>query len=109
MDKPSHPSASELQSRVKGRVLEPASPDYDAARRIWNAMIDRRPAAIVRCEEAGDIPPALAWCRDRGLDLSIRGGGHNIAAYGGNYARLKTLKKNYDPQNVFHHNQNIVP
>jgi FAD/FMN-containing dehydrogenase len=68
-----------LQSRVKGRVLTPAAPDYDAARHIWNGMIDRRPAVILRCREAGDIPPALAWCRVHGLDFTVRGGGHNIA------------------------------
>jgi FAD/FMN-containing dehydrogenase len=83
MDKPLdqtwHPAIGELQSRVKGRVLTPADPDYDAARQIWNAMIDRRPAAILRCREAGDVPTALTWCRDHGMDFTVRGGGHNIA------------------------------
>jgi FAD/FMN-containing dehydrogenase len=79
MNKPQLLAIDELQSRVKGRVLGPAASGYDETRRIWNAMIDRRPAAILRCREAGDIPPALAWCRKHGLDLSIRGGGHNIA------------------------------
>jgi FAD/FMN-containing dehydrogenase len=79
MNRPTHLSIDELQSRVKGDVLDPSKPDYEAARKIWNGMIDRRPAAIVRCRDAGDIPPALAWCRDQGLDLSIRGAGHNIA------------------------------
>jgi FAD/FMN-containing dehydrogenase len=79
MDQPLQLNIDELQSRVKGRVLTPDAPDYDAARHIWNGMIDRRPAVILRCREAGDIPPALAWCRARGLDLTVRGGGHNIA------------------------------
>ena len=83
MDKPLeqtwHPAIDELQSRVKGQVLVPLDREYDAVRRIWNGMIDRRPAAILRCREAGDIPPALAWCRDHGMDFSVRGGGHNIA------------------------------
>ena len=79
MDKSLQSAIDELQSRVKGQVLKPTEADYEAARRIWNAMIDRRPAAILRCREAGDIPAALAWCRDRGLDFSVRGGGHNIA------------------------------
>lgn len=79
MNKPQHLAIDELQSRVKGHVLGPAAPDYEEVRRIWNGMIDRKPAAILRCREAGDIPPALAWCREGGLDLSVRGGGHNIA------------------------------
>ena len=68
-----------LQSRVRGRVLKPSEAEYDTARRIWNAMIDRRPAAILRCRDAGDVAPALAWCRSHGVDFSVRGGGHNIA------------------------------
>jgi FAD/FMN-containing dehydrogenase len=79
MNKPQHLAIDELQSRVKGHVIGPTAPDYEETRRIWNSMIDRRPAAILRCREAGDIRPALAWCRKHGLDLSVRGGGHNIA------------------------------
>ena len=79
MDTPLQLPIDKLQSRVRGRVLKPSEAEYDTARRIWNAMIDRRPAAILRCREAGDVPPALAWCRSHGVDFSVRGGGHNIA------------------------------
>jgi FAD/FMN-containing dehydrogenase len=83
MDKPLeqtwHPAIDQLRPRVKGPVLSPLDRDYDTVRSIWNAMIDRRPAAILRCRETGDIPPALAWCREHGMDFSVRGGGHNIA------------------------------
>ena len=79
MDKRQYNAIDGLQSRVKGRVLDPTTPDYETARRIWNGMIDRRPAAILRCRQADDIPPALAWCRQHGRDLTIRSGGHNIA------------------------------
>lgn len=82
MDKPLertwHPAVDELQSRVKGQVPSPLDGEYDAVRRIWNGMIGRRPAAILRCREAGDVPPALAWCRHHGMDFSLRGGGGNF-------------------------------
>ncbi len=68
-----------LKSKVKGSVLFPQDQGYDEARKIWNAMIDRRPAAIVRCADAGDVAPAIEFARANGLDISIRGAGHNIA------------------------------
>ena len=64
-----------LTPAVKGTVVQPGDSTYDAVRAIWNAMIDRRPAAIVRCAEAGDVVAALAFARTRGLAVSIRGGG----------------------------------
>jgi FAD/FMN-containing dehydrogenase len=69
----------ELRSKVKGRIVLPADPDYDEVRKIWNAMIDRRPAVIVQCSDADDVSPAIAFARENGLEISIRGAGHNIA------------------------------
>src|SRR5215813_11285037 len=71
----------ELRGSVKGSVLVPDGPGYEEARQVWNAMIDRRPAAIVQCAQADDIPPVIRFARTNGLELSIRGAGHNI---GGN-------------------------
>jgi FAD/FMN-containing dehydrogenase len=68
-----------LGGTVKGNVLVPDDPGYEEARQIWNAMIDRRPAVIAQCAQADDVPPVIRFARKNGLELSIRGGGHNIA------------------------------
>jgi len=68
-----------LRGTIKGSVLVPDDPGYEEARQIWNAMIDRRPAVIVQCAQADDVPPVIRFARKNGLELSIRGGGHNIA------------------------------
>lgn len=64
---------------VVGRLIRPADADYDAARRVWNGAIDRRPALIVRCAEPADAAIALRYGREHGLPIAIRGGGHNVA------------------------------
>ena len=68
-----------LRGTIKGSVLVPDDPGYEEARQIWNAMIDRRPAVIVQCVQADDVPPVIRFARKNGLQLSIRGAGHNIA------------------------------
>ena len=70
---------NELKSRVRGPLLRPGEPGYDEARSVWNAMIDRRPALIVRCLGTADVVACVAAAREYGLQLSIKGGGHNIA------------------------------
>ena len=70
---------TELRSRVRGTLLLPGDPGFDAARTVWNAMVDRKPALIVRCAGVADIMLALSLARERGLLVSVRGGGHNIA------------------------------
>jgi FAD/FMN-containing dehydrogenase len=69
----------ELRQQLHGRVLTPESRGYDDARAVWNAMIDRRPALIVRCENADDVSTAVRLARAHRLMVSVRGGGHNIA------------------------------
>ncbi len=66
----------ELRGTIKGSVLVPDDPGYEEARQVWNAMIDRRPAVIVQCAQADDVPPVIRFARKNGLQLSIRGGGH---------------------------------
>jgi len=68
-----------LKARVRGAVLAPGEDGYDAARTIWNAMIDRRPGVIVRCAGAADVRAAVDFARESGAILAVRGGGHNIA------------------------------
>ena len=69
----------QLSGTLKGSVLIPGEPRYEEARQIWNAMIDRRPALIVQCTEADDVAPTIAFAQKNKLEISIRGGGHNIA------------------------------
>ncbi len=64
---------------IRGGVLTPADADYDRARSIWNAMIDRRPAMIARCLGTQDVRNAVAFARTRRMLVSVRGGGHHIA------------------------------
>jgi FAD/FMN-containing dehydrogenase len=69
----------EFRSRHSGSVIEPGDADYDVARRVWNAMIDRRPAVIARCRSAADVVVAVTFARANGLPIAIRGGAHNVA------------------------------
>ncbi|HEX6924828.1 MAG TPA: FAD-binding oxidoreductase [Longimicrobiaceae bacterium] len=68
-----------LRSRLKGDLLTASSPDYESARSIWNGMIDRRPALIIRCRGSDDVVQAVRLARDHRLLVAVRGGGHNIA------------------------------
>jgi FAD/FMN-containing dehydrogenase len=66
-------------AQVRGPVLGPDDAGYDDARRIWNGLIDRRPALIVQCTGAADVVDAVNFARDQDLLLSIKAGGHNVA------------------------------
>jgi FAD/FMN-containing dehydrogenase len=69
----------DLAGRVSGRVLRPADDGYDAARRVHNGLVDRAPAVIVRCRSAADAAAGVRFARAAGLDVCVRGGGHNVA------------------------------
>ncbi len=62
---------------IRGEVIRPEDPGYDEARQVYNAMIDKRPAMIARCVNAGDVIAAVNFARDNGLLVAVRGGGHN--------------------------------
>jgi FAD/FMN-containing dehydrogenase len=68
----------ELTQTFIGPVLLPGAPSYDEARRIHNGMIDRRPAVIARCRGVADIADAVRFARAKGLEIAVRGGGHNV-------------------------------
>ncbi|HXI03339.1 MAG TPA: FAD-binding protein, partial [Candidatus Saccharimonadales bacterium] len=68
-----------LRREVSGEILLPGDDAYEDARKIWNAMIDKRPGAIVRCSSTSDVVHAVNFARENGTALAIRGGGHNIA------------------------------
>ena len=70
-----------LRKKSSGKVLLPSDPGYDDARRVWNAMIDRRPAVIYQCADEGDAVEAISFARENDLEISIRGGAHNIAGF----------------------------
>jgi FAD/FMN-containing dehydrogenase len=69
----------ELRAGFTGSVLEPTDPGYDETRRVHNGLIDRRPALIARCRTTSDISDAVKFARASGLDITVRGGGHNVA------------------------------
>jgi FAD/FMN-containing dehydrogenase len=69
----------DLRAAVGGPVFTPGDDGYDDARRVWNAGIDRRPGAVVRCASVDDVRAALAFAVETGLEVSVRGGAHNVA------------------------------
>jgi FAD/FMN-containing dehydrogenase len=74
-------SLNELRRSLAGGVLAPADPGYDAARRSFNALIDRRPAVIARTLGADDVATAFDFAQAEGLEVAVRGGGHNPAGH----------------------------
>jgi len=69
----------ELRGRTGGELLEPNDAGYDAARKVWNGMIDRHPAIIVRCTGVADVINAVDFARTQNLVVAVRGGGHGVA------------------------------
>ena len=74
-------SASSIKhtGRIRGDVLEPGDSGYEEARKVWNATVDRRPSAIVRCRGTADVIHAVNYVREHDLLLAVRGGGHSFA------------------------------
>ncbi len=69
----------ELKMRLQGEILEPGEDGYDNSRSVWNGMIDRRPAFVIRCLGVADVIACVRFAREHDLLLCIKGGGHNIA------------------------------
>jgi hypothetical protein len=75
-------TVSAFRSRVRGAVITPADAGYDDARKVYNGMIDRRPALIVKCVDAADVITAVNFGRDQNMLVAVRGGGHNAGGLG---------------------------
>jgi FAD/FMN-containing dehydrogenase len=79
---PTLTTVDELALSFRGELLQPESAGYDDARRVFNAMIDRRPALIARCSGVADVIAALDYARVADLPVAVRGGGHSVGGYG---------------------------
>src|SRR5215468_4457349 len=73
---------AEFRTQIRGQVISPDDPDYDAARKVQNGMIDRKPALIAKCADAADVIAAVRFGRENALRVSVRGGGHNAGGLG---------------------------
>ncbi|MGH7506112.1 MAG: FAD-binding oxidoreductase, partial [Longimicrobiales bacterium] len=71
----------EIEESIGAGTVRPGDAEYESARRVWNGLIDRRPALIVRCATTADVIDALALARRHGLAVAVRGGGHNVAGF----------------------------
>ena len=73
---------NEFRATLRGRIVQPEDPDYDPARRVYNAMIDRYPSVIVQCRDVADVMRCVDFAREQSLLLAVRGGGHNGGGLG---------------------------
>jgi FAD/FMN-containing dehydrogenase len=87
-----------LVSNLRGELILPGDPAYEAERKVWNGLYDYYPAAIVRCADAEDVRAAVNFAREQAMTLSVRSGGHSLSGYGSNngglvidLANLKTI------------------
>src|SRR6266849_4706224 len=69
----------QLKSQLHGDLITPKSAEYNSVRQIWNGMIDKRPAAIARCNGVADVVATVRFAAESNMLLAIRGGGHNVA------------------------------
>ena len=72
----------QLRERARGPVITADEAGYDEARKVYNAMIDRRPLAVVRCANAGDVMATVDFARENGVGIAVRGGSHSVPGFG---------------------------
>ncbi len=75
-------TVEKLREQVRGQVTAAGDDGYEVARKVYNGMIDRRPAAVLRAANAGDVMAGVNFARENQLDLAIRGGGHSVPGFG---------------------------
>jgi FAD/FMN-containing dehydrogenase len=101
----------DFQASLRGQVILPDNADYDDARKVWNGMIDRRPALIVRCAGVADVRNAVRFARSQNLLLAVRGGGHSVTGAGtcdgGLVIDLSPMKA--VQVDLEHHSANVEP
>jgi FAD/FMN-containing dehydrogenase len=72
-------AVANLRDKLRGPLLTPDAPDYDATRKVFNGMVNKHPALIARCTSPSDVVACVNFARDHDVLLSVRGGGHNFA------------------------------
>src|SRR5215212_1486552 len=75
-------TTAQLRDQVQGETITPDDPGYDEARRVYNAMIDRRPRVVVRCEGTADVVAAVNFARESEVGVAVRGGSHSVPGFG---------------------------
>src|SRR5262249_3319084 len=75
-------AVAEFKAKLKGELIAAGDADYEKARQVYNAMIDRHPRWIARCRDVADVIASVNFARENGVRLAIRGGGHNAAGLG---------------------------
>jgi hypothetical protein len=74
-------AVTQFKGQLRGDLIEPTDALYEEARKVYNAMISRKPRLIAKCVDAADVITAVHFGRQHGLKVSIRGGGHNAGGY----------------------------
>ena len=82
LEQASTPDLADLEQQLRGTYIGRYALHYDEARKLYNGMIDKRPAAIVQCADVADVVVALRYAREQGLQVAVRSGGHNGAGLG---------------------------
>ena len=72
----------DLAAAVRGSLILPGDPEYDQARAVYNGMVDKHPAAIARCRDVADVITCVRFAREHGVEIAVRGGGHNAGGLG---------------------------
>jgi FAD/FMN-containing dehydrogenase len=96
-----------LRMKIRGDIIQPGDPQYETARKVYNAMIDKHPALIVRCVDVADVSSAVEFGVEYGLDVAVRGGSHNGPGYGTvegglviDLSRMKSIRVDPDEKTV---------
>ena len=79
---PKEETIQEFKTKLRGSVIDPGSNEYDEVRKVYNGMIDKRPAMLVRCGDVADVIACVNFCRNNNITVAIRGGGHNAGGLG---------------------------